>query len=311
MKIFFTVTIDVEPDASVNWHYTNPISFTGVSKGIGEILHPLFLKYGIVPTYLINNVVLEDKESVDVFKSLKGNFELAPHLHPEFIEPQKEVHDYSGAIGKALCCGYSPEIEFEKIKTITNLFTEKFNIKPTSFRAGRFSVHANTIKSLQTLGYKVDTSITPNVNWKFWKDEKPLLDFSKLPNQPYFFKPESLTPGKTNEGILEVPISIVSMINFSRLNFLKPVWLRPTYSSLKEMTAVYEQLLKETKNAPYLVLNMMFHNVEIMPGINPYTHNKEQADAFLKKMEHFFTMCNKKKITPVRLSDLYETYRLS
>jgi hypothetical protein len=309
MKIFFTVTIDVEPDASQNWHYTNPISFVGVKKGIGEILHPLFKKYGVIPTYLINNVVLEDDESIDVFKSLKGNLELAAHLHPEFIGPQKEVFDYSGAIGEALCCGYEPEIEYEKIKSITNLFTDKFNVKPTSFRAGRFSVSADTLNSLHKLGYKVDTSITPNVNWKFSKNGKALLDFTKSPNQPYFVKPNTMVAETSKEGILEVPVSIVSMINFSRLNFLKPVWLRPTYSSLKEMIAVYEQLVKDNKNAPYLVLNMMFHNVEIVPGINPYTHNQEQANAFLYKLEQFFSFCNKNQIEMIRLSDLHDVYR--
>jgi len=85
MKSVLVVTIDVEPDCSPSWHYSNPLTFKGVDVGIGKILHPLFCKYGYIPTYLINNVVLEDKNSVDVLSSLQNECELGTHLHPEFF----------------------------------------------------------------------------------------------------------------------------------------------------------------------------------------------------------------------------------
>ena len=64
MNCYLVITIDVEPDCTATWQYSNPLTFTGVTEGIGQKLHPLFEQYSMVPTYLINNVVMEDNESV-------------------------------------------------------------------------------------------------------------------------------------------------------------------------------------------------------------------------------------------------------
>ena len=96
MNRYVVITIDVEPDCSPDWRYSNPLTFGGVHEGIGKILQPLFNKYSFTPTYLINNVVLEDNDSISTFKNLQGKFELGTHLHPEFIEPQKTEFDYAG-----------------------------------------------------------------------------------------------------------------------------------------------------------------------------------------------------------------------
>src|SRR5689334_6783695 len=104
MKRYLAISIDVEPDCTKSWQYSTPLSFSGVNKGIKEILHPLFQTTNVPPTYLINNVVLENEFSVDILKELKGSFELGTHLHPEFIEPDKRFSDYSGKSGRANCC---------------------------------------------------------------------------------------------------------------------------------------------------------------------------------------------------------------
>ena len=191
--IYFLVTIDVEPDCSPVWNLSDPLRFDGVKIGIKERLQPLFNRYDIVPTYLINNIVLEDKESVGVFKNLEGNFELGTHLHPEFIEPDKSVFDYAGSRVEADCCFYPPDIEFEKIRNITELFRQQFGYQPVSFRAGRFAAKENTFKSLTELGYKVDTSITPYICWDD-KTHKQAIDHSNACGQPHWI----------NEKLLEV-----------------------------------------------------------------------------------------------------------
>src|SRR5688572_2173397 len=115
MKKYLVITIDVEPDCSPNWSYSSPLAFRGVSEGISQILQPLFNRYGMQPTYLLNNVVIEDDASCEVLRTLDGKYELGTHLHPEFIEPQKTEFDYAGKRGAANCCFYPPDIEFEKL----------------------------------------------------------------------------------------------------------------------------------------------------------------------------------------------------
>lgn len=287
--IYLVVTIDVEPNCTPTWNYSNPLRFDGVRVGIKERLQPLFNKYGIVPTYLINNIVLEDQESVGVFKKLEGVFELGAHLHPEFIEPDKSISNYAGSRGEANSCFYPPDIEFKKIQNITGLFNQQFGYKPTSFRAGRFSAKENTLKSLVELGYKVDTSITPHVCWND-KTRQRAIDHSSACEQPYW----------VNEKLLEVPISIIKKY-FNRI-----IWLRPTLSNYSRLCRIFTTLVKSGKNKRDVVLNMMFHNVEVMPSFSPYAKTEADCNKYLITLERFFILCRQHSVISVNLSSLYD-----
>jgi len=303
MKKFFTITIDVEPDCSLTWHYSNPLTFHGVTKGIVERLQPLFNKYGACPTYLVNNVVLEDKASTDAFLNLKGRFELGTHLHGEFIEPQKEFSDYAGKKGESNQCFLEPEVELGKMKSITTLFENKFNRKPTSFRAGRFSAGKNTIRCLEQLGYKVDTSVTPHMKWND-KTRAHAVDYTDAYEQPYFIKSDSYLEKDENGKILEVPVSIIPAYRFFRK---KPQWLRPSYYT---DAAVLMKVMKvqsgKFKNNDVIVYNMMFHQVEVLPALSPYTKTERDCAVYLDMVDTFLDRCAKDNIQSVGLSDLYD-----
>lgn len=321
MKVFLVVTIDVEPDCTTTWQYSKPLSFKGVSIGIKERLQPLFIKYGITPTYLINNVVLEHDGSVAILSTLDGQYELGAHLHPEFIEPLKQYSDYAGKRGLANCCFYPPDIEYEKIKNITTLFKDCFQYHPTSFRAGRFSAGPNTIKSLVSLGYKIDTSVTPHILWNDATREKP-VDFRNAKEQPYFVKAGSILDEDTKGELLEVPVSIVN----KKANVLKeltkslyrfqfslrktiPVWLRPFYSTNEEFRDIVQNTIQCYSNRGFVVLNMMFHNVEVLPGLSPYCKNESDCRDYLNQLSEFFQYCNEYGIESIAISDLYKLYR--
>ena len=310
-RVYLAITIDVEPDCTLTWHYSSPLKFEGVSVGIKKLLQPLFDKYQISPTYLINNVVLENADSVEIFKNLSGSFELGTHLHPEFIEPEKTVFQYAGSKGEANCCFYSEDIEFEKIKNITTLFEKQFGYKPLSFRAGRFSAGANTMTSLESLGYKVDTSVTPHMRWADKTREKP-VDYTNHPEQPYWY----------NKNILEVPVSIIRKSRFSIKEILKSgfgirrkpqlhknLWLRPVYSNVKEFGEILKHTINSNQTSESIVLNMMFHNVEVMPGLSPYCKNETDCANYLKDLESFFIFCKEYKVESIKLSDLYDVYQ--
>jgi hypothetical protein len=320
MKLYVAISIDVEPDCSSDWTYSDPLTFIGVTKGIGEILHPLFEKYNMAPTYLLNNVVIEDRSSVECLKNLQGNFELGTHLHPEFIEPEKQFHDYAGKSARANCCFYAPAVEKEKLKNISQLFENAFGYKPTSFRAGRFSAGLNTIATLKELGYKVDTSVSPHVKWGGPTRQKP-VDYTKAPEQPYFMKEDSMIEKGEKGGLLQVPVTIGMMKrNFLRsilsairkLNprpkFYKRVWLRPSFSSVSEMKQLVQSYMKRYSNCDTLVLNIMFHNVEVLPGLSPYAITQEECNKYLAKLHEFFAFCNENNIEGITLSDIYEVY---
>lgn len=304
MNIYLAVTIDVEPDCSPTWHYSDPLSFTAVSKGIAGLLHPLFLQFGIEPTYLINNVVLEDEQSISIFKELKGAFELGTHLHGDFIEPGKIHSDYAGKDGVMNQCFLDPEVEFGKLKNITELFTERFGYKPVSFRAGRFSAGKNTMRCLEKLGYKVDTSVTPGIIWNDASREKP-VDFSEAPNQPYWTNDFTFPYSSQQKSILQVPVTILSKRKWGILKRVS--WLRPFYSDSSQMIRISKRLMNGNQNRP-IVLNMMFHNVEVMQGLNPYTRSNTDVSEYLDSMKRFFTFCKNNNVQPATLSYVYKIF---
>jgi hypothetical protein len=306
MRKFFTITIDVEPDCTTTWHYSNPLTFRGVTKGIVERLQPLFNKYDACPTYLINNVVLEDKQSTETFLNLQGRYELATHLHCEFIEPQKEFDNYAGQKGEGNQCFLEPQVEFEKMKSITKLFENNFNRKATSFRAGRFSAGSNTIKSLKELGYKVDTSVTPHVKWND-KTRARAVDYTNAKEQPYFIKDNSYPEEDPNGTILEVPVSIISTTKFFRK---RELWLRPSfYREYGPIAKVVNAYSKKFGNENIQVFNMMFHPVEVLPGLSPYTKTEADCKVYMNLLETFLQWCGANNIRGVGLSDLYDIYR--
>ncbi|HLA54310.1 MAG TPA: hypothetical protein VK618_13435 [Flavitalea sp.] len=320
MKQFLILSIDVEPDCTPSWTYSNPLSFTGVSVGIKQRLQPLFDKYEIVPTYLVNNVVLENEESVAVFKTLSGRCELGTHLHPEFIEPQKQFHEYAGRKGEANCCFYPPELEFAKIDEITRLFVRKFDFAPRSFRAGRFSAGLNTISSLRKLGYLVDTSVTPNVRWDDRTREKP-VDFRHAPGQPYWISESSMVESGENQSLLEAPVTIIReklslvqamkyTIRNKRLPYKRSraLWLRPVFSGIRNLEKIMESTYQQNAEAGIVVYNMMFHNVEVMPGLSPYSKTETDCQQYLGTLEWLFNYCKQKNILSISLSELHEKY---
>jgi len=321
MKKYLVITIDVEPDCTSTWQYSDPLTFTGVSEGIGQILQPLFNRYHITPTYLVNNVVLEDENSVKALRQLSGKYELGTHLHPEFILPDRKYENYAGRKGVANSCFYPPAIEFEKIRNITRLFERSLGHKPTAFRAGRYSAGLNTMQSLRQLGYLVDTSVTPHICWNDESREKP-VDFRLAPEQPYFLHRESLVGEDESENLLEVPITIMTKPRNIFREFIvgvggwrhplrkqKAFWLRPYYSTTPQLLEIARRFISLNQKRDFAVLNMMFHNVEVMPGLSPYSHTIKDCREYLQQLEDFFIFCGQEEVQSIAISDLYHVFK--
>ena len=298
---FFVVTIDVEPDCTPSWHYADPLSFEGVTEGITSILHPLFVEHGIVPTYLVNTVVMEDERSVNDLLSLPGEYELGVHLHPEFIEPQRVTHSPAGMKAEMNLCLLSRGLEDAKIGAASELFERSFHRKPRSFRAGRFSAQEHTIRSLCKYGYHVDTSVTPTVVWNDPSRERP-IDFSKARSHPYFPSSESIISAGDARQLLEVPVTIRRQgLPFRR----RSVWLRPGMSTADEMITLMRTTRRTDSLKSPRVMNMMFHNVEILPRRSPYTQTEEDVLAYMASLRTVFAYVRENHIRCTTLSNLY------
>ncbi len=300
-KVLFLITIDTECDHDPHWARSRPLRFESVTVGIPQRLQPVFDAAGTVPTYLLTVEVMEDEASVAALRALNGRHELGTHLHSAFIEPQKKFHDYAGVDSPDFQCHCAPELEYEKLKNLTDLFERRFGRRPRSFRAGRFGAGANTIQSLARLGYLADTSVTPHIRWRHPDGD---VDYRGAPEQPYFPRLDALARPATEggNGVLEVPVTV-------RRRWLRgPHWLRPWFASVASMKETLRYHLQRYGDRPVVVLNMMFHSMEVVPKASPYPQTDGEVQRFLDDLSAVLNWCRGEGIDFSGLADAAEAF---
>lgn len=300
MEKTFVITIDTEPDCDTSWKRSDPLTFESVLSGIPNILRPIWNRFEIKPVYFVSPEVVQNHECCEILKKeIEFGAEIAAHLHSEYIEPQKKYETFAGTASKEFpCFACSTEIEFEKIKNLTALIEKNLGIRPVSYRAARYGADLDTIKSLERLGYKVDSSVTPHIDWSYQQGP----DHSKAPEQPYFISADNLyLPG--NSKILEVPISISKKRLFLLPNkwFFRR-WLRPTHMTVFEMKLLVNEFLKKYDEP---VLNMMFHSMEVIPGKTPFVKTAAAQKAYINKLEIIIDYIKQKDFRSKTLRQLY------
>ncbi len=300
-NVYLIITIDTECDHDSNWVRSNPLTFNSIKTGIPKVLQPAFESVGAIPTYLLTVEVMEDEQSISALRTLKGSYEFGTHLHAAFIEPEKKFYDYAGIDSPDFQCQYSKDIEYKKLENLTNLFINKFGYRPTSFRAGRYGAGVNTFEALESLGYTVDTSVTPHL---LWTEPKATVDYRDAPEQPYFPKKGSLIniDDSTIKGLLEIPITVKKRF------FRGPSWFRPWFSSVDKMKEIVEYHLNHYQNNEILVLNMMFHSMEIIPNASPYPRSDSDVTRFVDDMSNILNWCKTEGIKFCKTSDIYTKF---
>jgi hypothetical protein len=300
---YLCVTIDCECDKGPGWRTQKPLSFMGVRVGVLERIHPLFQSMGAKPTYLLSPELLRDAECVERLDAL-GACELGTHLHGEMAEPGAFEPDETTFVQR----DYPEAIERAKLTWLTDTYRAAFGRTPSSFRAGRFGIGPNTVPILESLGYAVDSSVTPHMDWSH---VSPGLVFDKAPTQPY--RPDARRPDIAGSSrLLEVPVTIRPR-TLSRVpvigKHVEPRWLRPTKASGAALIALARETIDDERRrrpGKPVVLNAMFHNVEIVPGTSPYAKTDAEALQILGHLATLLEATRGDGIQCVGLSDLPE-----
>jgi len=315
------ISVDAECDKGPNWVIRKPVSFLNIVEGIPHKLEPILEEFSLKTTYLLSPEVLANSECLKLFQSLRNQNELGAHMHGEFAEP---LANWNADRTDAFQIDFSPPIEYQKIRFLTELFDEKLGFRPTSFRAGRFGLSRYTLRFLEKLAYLVDSSVTPFTWW--WRRKGKGVNFLGALYQPYF--PSSNDFRKRGKmKILEVPIGIVNpfwakwpgpilrrinplnraqiiLLNAFLGKRIRSIWLRPTFSTARQMIFVTNWIVKNVKSKSP-VLNMMFHSNEIMAGMSPYNQSEDEVKNFLNKLKEYFAfVLSKFKVQSVTLSEI-------
>lgn len=317
-RVYLIISIDTECDKSKDWSVPQPLSFRNITAQ-KDVLLPLFKKFDLKPTYLLSPEVILDDESCLFFKSRQKEIELGTHLHAEYIWPNADFKANKTEKTQILL---KPNIEFEKLSNLTQLFENKFGTNPKSFRSGRFGSSKQTELFLSQLGYLVDSSVVPYTHKKFGNETINSWNKSVKPywvqNGKYKILQVPLT--FINQDVLRVPNWLKYQLGlndgfirkcYKKLGFdLRGQWLRPMKSSSKQMIAISDFTINRIfAKEDFAILNLMFHSNEILPQASPYCQTKQDVNLFINSLSDLFTHLNSNyELCSIGLSESYDIY---
>jgi peptidoglycan/xylan/chitin deacetylase (PgdA/CDA1 family) len=324
METKLLVTVDTEEDwqgpgeakePTVNNIYQVP----GLQKDI-------FDGFGIKPVYLATHTVVTDPNSVTMLKELyrSGRCEIGAHLHSWFVPPIEK----QDIIKKNFQFSLPYSIEKQKVETLTRAIEENFQIRPVSFRAGRWGADGETIKILAELGYKVDVSVTPLVDYT----EEGGMDFFDAPFIPYFpsFNDITVPSQESCNEVLEIPVTIgFSRMDFERMkriykialnfpkalctigilyrtNILRKIKLSPEVATFSDMRKLTDLCLMRN----HKILHLTFHSSINSVGDSLYSRTQKERNMRMKDLQDILDyIVNVKNIKSCTAKEIYEEHQ--
>lgn len=316
MTVRFFITIDTEED---EWgEYQSSGHHVENVKQLAR-LQEIFDHFGAVPTYLVTYPVVKSDLAREVLGDIlsKSQCEIGTHCHPWNTPPFEEE------LGKrnSMLCNLPDQLVLRKIETLDMAITESLGVKPRCFRAGRWGFGSNVANAIQNLGYQVDTSVTPFVDWGNYCGP----DFRNAPQQAYRFSPSDVLSMRSDGCLLEVPATIGFLQNnferchrliqsisgstvrrlrlrgiLDRTRMLNFRWLSPELSNGKDMVALAKTCL--LRSASYL--NMSFHSTTLLPGKSPFVRTHAELESFLRNIEIILQFAANEGLVFANLSDV-------
>lgn len=293
----FIITIDTEGDNL--WEYKLGDKVETRNAGFLPRFQDLCNEYQFKPVYLTNYEMINSDTFVEFAsrEAEQGHCEIGMHLHAWNTPPDYLLTNKQNNAGLPYLIEYPKDIMEEKIATMTDLITKRTGQRPISHRAGRWVMNQDYYDILIHYGYKVDCSVTPNINWKTSKGytvHSTGSDYRKYQSKPIWIQESD---GKRR--ILEVPVTtykkvmpqwfegegIKSLLKTGySLVYPKVIWLRPVLNNLTDLLQVIA--LNEESDSDYLMF--MLHSSELMPGGSPTFRNEIEIEALYDEISEIF-----------------------
>jgi hypothetical protein len=313
--MYLAITIDTEED---NWsNYESKPVLSNISK-LPE-LQKLFDKYEVKPTYLISYPVASDENSVSILRKImeEDRCEIGAHLHPWNTPPFEEEK----SVKNTMLFNLDKELQYRKMESLHERIFENFKMAPVTFRSGRWGFDRTVAENIHRLGYKVDTSVSPYLNWKSYHGP----DFSEHSPMPQLLRVGK--NGSPNATLLEVPATVgflqdnYDLCNaclkgisgsplrhfrliglLDKLRIINKVWLSPESDTVEKMIRLSESM----KRNKYPILNMFFHSPSLQHGLTHFTDTKEKEKELVKRIENFLEFKQRSNIKSIKMSESLE-----
>ncbi len=251
--------------------------------------------YGLKPTYVVDYPVASTPSSAETIAGFAaaGHCHIGAHLHPWVTPPFDEplTRDMSFA------CNLGAGLERAKIETLTETILTRMRVRPRVYKAGRYGFAASTAAILESLGYDVDASVIPHMD--FSAEKGP--DFSGFSVRPGWFGgarrmlelPCTLDyiggARRIGEPLHRAasarflqPVRAVGIL--ARTGLLNKVMLSPEGNTLDEMKALTQALLSDGVRT----FALTFHSPSLKPGCTRYVRDGAERDAFVATIDRYF-----------------------
>ncbi|MGH7071948.1 MAG: polysaccharide deacetylase family protein [Acetobacteraceae bacterium] len=290
-----TLIAVVDTEEEFDWSAPfNPAATSTENIRHQPLAQAIFDRHGLVPTYVIDYPVAASPESCSILGNFltSGRCEIGAHLHP-WVNPPADgpvdaFHSYPGNL--------DPPLERAKLVALTECIADRFGRRPCIYKAGRYGIGAATANTLRELGYRIDASVVPHVN--FSPDSGP--DFTSMPARPFL----------TAEGILALPLSVHfagllaafgprlypyltgrlrSRLRLpgiaARLGLLERLTLSPEGHRLDEMVRQTRAALAQGER----LFMLTYHSSSLLPGGAPYVRTPAARERFLSTLDRYIS----------------------
>lgn len=271
-----------------------------------------FDAYGIVPNYVIDYPIASQPLGYETLRRYQdeGRALIGAHLHPWVSPPLTEAltraHTYPGNLPR--------ELEYEKLRVLTETIAANFGERPLTYLAGRYGNGHNSAAILEQLGYEVDISVAPPIDYS--GDGGP--DYSGYTAAPFWFGERRQLLGLPGGGcyagwlrgagapfyrlITHPRLSWARLPGItSRLRAFERIRLSPEDYTLAEMQRMTRTMLDEGQR----IFVFSFHSPSIHPGYTPYVRDEADLRRFLDKTRGYFAWfmreLNGKSMTPLEI----------
>lgn len=291
----FLISIDTEGDNLWAWKPGDPV--TTENAAYLARFQQLCARYGFKPTYLTNYEMASSPTFCSFAAPLvrRGACEIGMHLHAWNTPPDFALQNCREQPGAPYLVEYPDAVMEAKIRTMTDLLTDTFEVPICTHRAGRWAMDDRYFRLLEQNGYTVDCSVTPHLNWRHSAGAtagSSGCDYTAFPEQPY------RVAGCNT--MLEIPVTVRAVRHYFapephtaravcaslyRAVRGRRVWLRPSGRNLRALLWLTDRVEAEPET-DYIMF--MLHSSELMPGGSPTFRTTEDIERLYAHMEALF-----------------------
>jgi hypothetical protein len=278
------------------------------------VLHDIFVRCRVRPTYLATRAMAEDKPSAAFLAQLiaGGHCEIGAHHVPaDAGRSMVAGRGNGGAVARDPATRASPSFE-EELAELTDAIVAAVGRRPLSYRSGNFRLPPSHVSTLEKAGYRVDSSVAPLLA------QGPRSRLASVPTAPYFLSYDDvLRAGASN--VLEIPISAIVGPDLPR--WLRRTWVHVPFAAAAcwflqrigvETVVSLQPALVELERMKRLaacvraervpVLNVVFRSSEAMAGADRKRGNAESRLTALEGL--LIHIVDDFKAVPVTFSEL-------